>query len=216
MFYDKELYRYEKALKRMSKSYIPIDYEYKSKILKNDLVSLMKSVSRVEYNLVLHDHYDNYQLRNWLYKTFGSSDVLESIRIDDAYRHKSKRLEKRIRKIIYDHEFSCFVTFTFDDKHLKNNNDESKRKAVRRWLKKYCSDYVANVDYGEKNGRIHYHAVVSADCKLDNKTWTYGAINFKKIVKFDEKALTQYVNKLTNHALKESAKRQVLIYKKNS
>ena len=213
MFYDKQLYDYEKALKKMACDH-SIDYLYKSTVLKKDVVSLMKSVSRVERDLVLHDHVDNYQLRKWLYNQFGSCDVLESIRIDDAFKHKTRRLQKRILKILNTDNLCCFITFTFDDLHLKNNNDNSKRQAVRRWLKKYCNDYVANVDYGEKNGRIHYHAVVNLIDTINHSSWPYGALNFKRIVKKDDKALALYVNKLTNHALKESAKRQVLIYKK--
>ena len=212
MFYDKQLYDYEKALKKMSCNKA-IDYSYKSNVLKKDVVSLMKSVSRVERDLVLHDHVDNYKLRKWLYDQFGSCDVLESIRIEDAFKHKTRRLQKRIIKILDSDKLCCFITFTFDEKHI-NSNDDSKRKYVRRWLKKFCYDYVANVDYGSKNGRIHFHAVVCLDNQIDSNTWMFGALNFKKIIKKDDKALALYVNKLTNHALKESAKRQVLIYKK--
>lgn len=213
MFYDKELYKYESTLARMAHIDSKLDYSYKSILLKKESVDLLKSVNRVERELAIHDHWNDYKLRNWLYNSIGCCGVLESIRIENAYRHKLNRLEKRISRIINNTEFACFVTFTFDEKHI-NSNDESKRKYVRRWLKKYCTDYVANVDYGEKNGRIHYHAVVSADSKFDCHTWSYGAIKFKTIIRNDTKKLSQYVNKLTNHALKESATRQVLIYKR--
>ena len=216
MFYDKELTRYENKLFQLSKEKQKIDYSYKSSLLKSESLDLLKSVNRVERDYALHDHINNYKLRNWLYNNIGCCGVVETIRLNNAFNHKSSRLQKRINKILNDDNLHLFITFTFDDKHLYNLNDDSKRQAVRRWLKKYCSNYVANVDYGGKNGRIHYHAVVSCINNIDFKTWKFGAINFKKIINNDNKRLALYVNKLTNHALKESTKRQVLIYKRNT
>ena len=78
-------------------------------------------------------------------------------------------------------------------------------------------NYVANVDYGAKNHREHYHAVVMCD-NIDHKSWRYGAINFKRI-NYDAdidtiNKLSMYVAKLTNHAIKETCKRCYLIYPK--
>ena len=92
---------------------------------------------------------------------------------------------------------------------------ETRRKYVSRCLKKYNTLYVANIDFGKKNGREHYHAVISID-KVDNKDWLYGDIDFKRVrnknIEEDKKRLSKYIAKLSNHAIKETTKRCCLLY----
>lgn len=115
---------------------------------------------------------------------------------NDAYNANNKDL-----KII-------FITLTFKD--LSKNNKESRRDAVRKYLKSQCVDYVANIDYGKKNGREHYHAVALVNGSVDYSKWhTYGAIKGELVptmFKDENKRhnrLAYYINKLSLHALKD-------------
>ena len=76
--------------------------------------------------------------------------------------------------------------------------------------------YVANIDYGSKNKREHYHALINCD-KVDFKSWRkYGNINAKRVrnkdIESDKTKLSKYIAKLSNHAIKETTKRSCLIY----
>lgn len=140
----------------------------------------------------------------------------EMFRINNADFMRRNRLNKRVADILTCGDEPCFVTFTFNGKTLAKCQPHILRKYVQRYLKKHSHFYVANVDFGAENGRIHYHAV--CDCNPGN-TWdtdlNYGFISVEKI-RIDETAtierLSRYVSKLTNHAIKETTKRCALIY----
>lgn len=72
---------------------------------------------------------------------------------------------------------------------------------------------------GLKNGREHYHAVVvPKNGNLELKQWhSYGAIKCERIRYKDnsEKRLATYISKLTNHAIKHTAKQNRIIYSRN-
>lgn len=63
------------------------------------------------------------------------------------------------------HNANCFVTLTFNDKYLPNDNSVHK-DFIQRWLKrfrKYYGDgirYMLCGEYGSKKGRPHYHLVL--------------------------------------------------------
>lgn len=109
-----------------------------------------------------------------------------------------------------------FLTFTFTDESLQKTSADTRRQAVRRYLSKYTSDFVANIDFGSKNGREHYHAVaLLGSDNIPFSLWQkkYGAINFEYIRETSsEVALSTYISKLCNHSIKETTKRSVLIY----
>ena len=108
---------------------------------------------------------------------------------------------------------NAFITLTFNDASLNNLSYSTRRKRVREFLKSQCALYVANIDFGKKNGREHYHAVVSN--RVDPSLWAYGSCNAIKITRYNSKALAKYVNKLTNHALKDTANKGAsIIYSK--
>jgi hypothetical protein len=76
--------------------------------------------------------------------------------------------------------------------------------------------YVANIDYGAKNKREHYHALINCD-KIDFSNWRkYGNINAERVknkdIESDKIKLSKYIAKLSNHAIKETTKRSCLIY----
>ena len=224
----REYFLIEKSIMKLNnldKHYYPKEekfnkYPYKSELIDDIRYNLVVSVSKQEQQLIYRElDYNKY--REFLLNRVGVIGIVESLRLRNSFRQKTIRLRSRINRIL-DRDNLFFITFTFDNKKLRKDinsiKQESLRKYVTRWLKCYCNDYVGNVDFGGKNGRIHFHAVVSLkESKVNNKTWRYGALNFERIFIKDDKSLSLYVNKLCSHALKESTKRQTLLYpKKNS
>lgn len=146
---------------------------------------------------------------DWLYK---NKDFKEYYKVNNKRSKQNRRVKNRICDIYFNDDFSYFITLTFNDKSLELK-ESTRHKYVLNFLKKYCVRYIANIDYGSENGREHYHAVGSILTDLDNVVWKYGFIYIEEIRKAtDDIKLAQYMNKLTNHALKEHGKRKHLIY----
>lgn len=220
----KEVSRYEKWLKNRGVCGNTIDYGYKSFILENGLDKALNKISFCLFNHELDslcdsvtlNIFDKNSLDYWLeyiYKKYGGSALMESYRILNAKYHRLKRLKNRVESIISYRSF--FLTITFTDKVLKKTNSKTRRLYVTRFLKKLSSNYVANIDYGLKKGREHYHAIVMCN-DIDYKLWAYGNLDFKLIDLQDDTSdrLSKYVSKLVHHAIKETTKRNYLIYPK--
>ena len=141
--------------------------------------------------------------------------VCELQRISNADYERNKRLHHRITEILAVGENPCFVTFTFNDEAFARLNPDSRRQAVRRYLNAHCSISVANIDFGEKNGREHYHAgcdchpTSTGDSELHNGFISVQQIRLKDATPV---RLSKYISKLTNHGIKATTRRQVLIY----
>lgn len=141
----------------------------------------------------------------------------ESQKILFAQHQRTKRLRSRIEFIIRNYENSTFVTLTFTDTVLQSTSDKTRRKYVELYLKEQSGGfpYIANIDFGSENGREHYHAVCGF--RLNPSSWSYGALNVKKIRKSTKPiVLAKYVSKLTNHAIKETCRRACIIYSRGS
>lgn len=151
-------------------------------------------------------------LRNF----YGQELWEEAERVNNASYHRVARLRNRITDMLL--SGNClFLTLTFTDDVLSKTSKETRRKYVSRFLKQYSNKYVANIDFGKKNDREHYHAVILCDM-VDNKMWSYGALNFER-VRFNDlnqnattTRLSKYVSKLTNHAIKNTTKKNYMIY----
>ena len=125
------------------------------------------------------------------------------------YRAKTRLQSKVIELLEQPHAY--FITFTIAPKHhgLKLNTYIRKVKEALR----ETSDYVANEDYGNLNGRYHIHALACFSEQYDytikpntfEKIWQYGIIHFEPIYKRNDEALSNYMNKLSQHATKETA-----------
>lgn len=101
-----------------------------------------------------------------------------------------------------------FLTLTFTDGVLEKTTQKTRRTYVSRWLKKVSIRYVGNIDFGDRNGREHYHALVEAECPPP-KSWKYGFMDRPRKVgntEADRDKISKYTTKLTRHALKESTK----------
>lgn len=143
------------------------------------------------------------------------NEFFEVIRINKASYERVKRLRERIKSMLL--KGPClFLTLTFNDDTLSNTTDKQRRVAVVRYLKQFNCDYVANIDFGSKNHREHYHAVICSK-SIDMSSWRkYGNINIERVrnrkIECDGERLSKYVAKLSNHCIKETTKRCSLIY----
>lgn len=133
---------------------------------------------------------------------------------DSNYRSK-KRLHDRV-KIIIEQSNAYFITFTISNEHYG-----LKRLTYQRKVKEALSQtslYIANEDYGKTNGRYHIHALVLFPLRYDytsknhylQEVWQYGDIDFEPIHTPNDEAITNYIDKFTSHAIKQSSAR--LIY----
>lgn len=182
-------------------------------VLENNLHILQRKVSKslfFDENNNIARYKKNFEInKHFIENDFKTWHIAENI--NNAYYHRVRRARERIKKIIENK--SLFLTLTFTDDVLNNISKESRRKYVQRFLKSFNALYVANIDFGGKNGREHYHAVISID-KINYKLWKYGSINGKKILSSEKssKKLAKYISKLTNHCFKETTKQSYLIY----
>ena len=137
-------------------------------------------------------------------------------RLNESKYRKAKKVRDKITSLVLSNT-ALFITLTFNDKTMAKTDTEKRRRLVQRYLKQNCNEYVANIDFGKTNGREHYHAVVSDTLCL--QSWfKYGSIDVMHIRPFESspKALSKYITKLTNHALKVGSIAPRLIYSRNT
>jgi len=207
-----------------------VDYAYKSYVLRehSELISRYKKAKRYDNAMALYlnegivcntlknnDGVSVSDLQNeCLYNELGK-EFNEVIKIDHASCNRATRLRKRIESMLLNGD-CLFLTLTFNDETLNNTSDKTRRQLVSRYLKTFNCPYVANIDYGGKNGREHYHAVINAT-SIDLSSWRkYGAINVQRVrnksIELSKTRLSKYISKLSNHAIKETTRRCCLIY----
>ena len=181
-------------------------------------IGLPKLLRQISWTIYSNNTFDSVPLiANEMGYTW--EEILCAMQINSSYYKKLGRVKSKLFKM----EQMCFensnlnmifLTFTFDDYSITHNNSDSLKQAVRRHLKQYCIKYVANVDYGARNGRKHFHAVALVEGKLDFTKWNYGALNGRK-VNLNEtasKRMSKYITKLSLHAIKETTQFNRLIY----
>lgn len=209
-----------------------IDYAFKSKVLRDyeELFKEYKLSSKYTFALLNFETYG--VVTPFLKKNYGKLQTLreaklqhageeesifqEVIKIEKAKYSRAKRLSVKIENMLNKasllDEKCLFLTITFNNDTLGVTSAQTRRKYVTLFLKSYCDCYVANIDFGKKNGREHYHAVVLPYTKINFNDWKYGCINFEYIHTPNSRALAKYTAKLTNHAIKETTKRCATIY----
>ena len=120
---------------------------------------------------------------------------------------RASRVRKRAYKMNFSLNQGVFLTLTFDDECRANTSAKTRHAYVKRFLTSLKCSYVANIDFGEQNGREHYHAIVSRMLtKEELSLWrSHGAIFAEKIRKASStKAMSKYLTKFGSHAVKES------------
>lgn len=200
------------------------NYQLKAKVISSGKVQEFKKISRALYLAYKNEspceksnsNYDcatALERRSILFSD-NPEEYRECRRVANANYEQTKRLKKRIEHMLTTSNECVFLTLTFAPDVMENTSPQTRRRYVQRFLKNNFSCFVANIDYGKENGREHYHAV--ANNRVDPHKWKYGALNVQKVrynpEKYDSTKLAKYVAKLTNHAIKETTKRCVLIY----
>ena len=188
--------------------------------IKSEVISLglCDDVKKIDYGnysrYILHkpiQKYDDLFIDTTI--KHGAYYIKVARNINNANSSRVRRLKKRIMKYLSLGQ-CLFVTLTFSNDVLDSTSVSTRRKYVQKYLKSKSSHYIANIDYGNKNEREHYHAVILID-QIDD-TWEYGFAKYKKVYKANsEIALSRYVLKLTNHAIKESTKQNFCIYSRS-
>lgn len=139
----------------------------------------------------------------------SKEEIKNCERIFNAHRKKCQRLKKRIENLLT--KPCVFITFTFNDDVLNSTCKATRRKYIQRELKKLQVPYIANIDYGKENEREHYHSIAQTNW-LDMEEYELGFVYVERIYNKDSSALSKYINKLTNHSLKETTGTDRLIY----
>lgn len=213
------------------------DYKLKSIVLSSDIgQEYIKLDKRIKRNLYLHNAIDyattwgdpvsssfpdmDKQLINDTLEDLSDDFIFcEAHKINRASSRRVQRLRSRIEKLVFSGN-AIFATLTFTDNVLSSTSQKTRRRYVARFLKSQSEFYVANIDFGSKNGREHYHAVVFVDPNQGialNQWRKYGQINVKRVRVSDKSPLriSKYISKLTNHAIKETASCNHLIYSRD-
>ena len=161
-------------------------------------------------------------------KQYSNEEIEEAKKVNNASYKRQNRLQNKALDIIKSNS-AIFLTLTFNDIVFDKMSKETRRQKITRFLKNTCKCYIANIDYGSKNDREHYHALVIPEGDIiDNKKYKKmfydSAINFERIVisnkknhdlESTSKKVSKYVSKLTNHAIKETTQGCRIIYSKN-
>lgn len=148
-------------------------------------------------------------------KTNNTALWKECEKINHAYYQRVRRLKERIANMLENGK-NLFLTLTFRPKVISKTKDKTRREYVTNYLKQFNCEYVANIDFGEEHETEHYHAVLNTDF-INPLTWKYGNLDVRRVRDCTDKELdcirlAKYVAKLTNHAIKETAKRNYMIY----
>ena len=143
---------------------------------------------------------------------------IEFERILSARYMKVSRLKKKIIYLMARYKYIYFCTFTFDE-HYINKCERTQKDLIKYSLYTFDDDikFVLNVDYGKKNERLHYHGIIATNLSYDLREHLkrvypcMSSCDSVPISSDDVKRLSKYINKLTNHALKDSTKSRRLL-----
>lgn len=167
----------------------------------------------------------------------------KAIRLKERKRARRKRchnklepiVNKYIENFIKNGEYCVLVfgTCTFNDKAL-SLKEETRTKKVNKWLKEHFALSVANIDYGEQNGREHHHFVgltyelVEPTKKrgksgylmyeLKRKDYTLGFEPNLEIISNleNDKKLSNYLVKINYHSNKKTTRNRRIRYLKGN
>lgn len=192
------------------------DYELRSKALELKLDKLVMKNRRKQYIAALNG---GIGLDEAIYtELFDEAEYgklyAEAKRVVASDYRRNTRLKNTLKR--YMTQGNClFLTFTFTDKALSKTSPQYRRHQVTDFLKKYSNSYVANVDFGEKNGREHYHAFIQCDM-VSQTDWKHGNLDWERVrPSSDPLCMSRYMSKLVNHAVKDTCKRNSLIYSRS-
>lgn len=134
-----------------------------------------------------------------------------------ARYQKVGRIKKRLVYLLSRCDYVWFCTFTFDNYYI-NKSDRTKRDLIKSIIKTHDFKFILNIDYGKTTEREHYHCIIGSNINFDVNQYMQEnypcyclAIQCKK-GREDFSRLSKYINKLTNHCIKATTKRQRILY----
>lgn len=163
---------------------------------------------------------------------FGVLKCLQQIH--EASRKRRKNAERHVLWWLDNLDLTDYVialgTITFSDDMLAEWGEKWRREQVQMLLKSACADYIADIDFGERNGREHYHFIglLSRDDlyqvegtgkgkgKMFYKSKTldkWGAFtDLREVIESekDRKKAVSYMSKVTNYALKGGQSKMIV------
>lgn len=88
----------------------------------------------------------------------------------NCIKRKSQEWTSRLLKESENHNFSYFITMTYDDEHYCDLNKRDLQLFLKRYRKKYDLNlkYYICGEYGETTQRAHYHAILFQDKPIEN------------------------------------------------
>lgn len=148
--------------------------------------------------------------------------VKECFKIYNANRQRKKNNWNEICKWCfsienfkpYQNYTLIFGTLNFSDKTLSNTSERTRARYITKYLSDHTIHYIANIDYGKKKGREHYHFIAMTNGKISSKEWhKFGGAKFQivPLKNKDIKSTKNYLLKLNNHSYKESTKQKRII-----
>lgn len=136
----------------------------------------------------------------------------------NARYNKVRRIKEHFLYIINRRKYVFFLTFTFNEKYI-NKCDRTKKDLIKSCLNDIDDSlYILNVDYGDKNERQHYHCILGTDFDFTNSIYfdlTYPCFSYCEKIRLntdDVKKVSKYINKLSNHACKDSTNYSRIYY----
>lgn len=148
-------------------------------------------------------------------------DIKECFKIYRANRQRKYNNWNEICKWCYALNFIpiykkyklVFGTLTFNNESLNKTSEKTRKVYVTRFLNEETKHYIANIDYGKKNNREHYHFIALIEKNIDLEKWTLGALKVQVIplLKKDIKATKNYLLKLNNHSYKDTTRQKRII-----
>lgn len=133
--------------------------------------------------------------------------------------NKKYRLKKHIKEILNKSiNNTFFITLTFNNKTLKKTNEQTRLRYIKEYLNNQTEYYILNKDYGNKNNREHYHALVISYSLINLNLYNqkYGDINIKRINKYKNQKIDTITKYLLNHFLKETSTKQIIFSRKKT
>lgn len=140
-------------------------------------------------------------------------------KIINARYCKISRIKKRLLYMFTHRKYIYFVTFTFDNETI-TKCDRTKLDSIKNSLKSFSSDIliIMNRDFGKRNDREHFHCLVGTDNNSDILQHICSCyksrFNVERVSREtkDLKKLSKYINKLTNHCVKDTTHRFRMYY----
>lgn len=136
----------------------------------------------------------------------------------NARIQKVGRIKKRLLYLLLRYNYIWFCTFTFSDKYI-NKSERTKRDIIKQFLNTHDFKYILNIDYGKTTQRQHFHCILATNIDMDVNQFFQSfykggyslSIPCKKGID-DLTRLTKYIDKLVNHCIKATTKKQRLVY----